>query len=99
MERLGLGTPATRADIINTLLERGYVVRKSKSLISTPKGKELISKLRDSRVSSPEMTAEWEKELETIYTQKKGKSGYERFLEGIKGFVKTSQRALPGKRG
>lgn len=88
MERLGLGTPATRADIINTLLERGYVVRKSKSLMSTPKGKELISKLRDSRVSSPEMTAEWEKELETIYTQKKGKSGYERFLEGIKRFVK-----------
>jgi DNA topoisomerase-3 len=97
MERLGLGTPATRADIINTLLERGYVVRKGKSLVSTPKGKELISKLRDSRISSPEMTAEWEKELETIYTQRKGKSGYERFLEGIKEFVKNEIENLKGR--
>ena len=97
MERLGLGTPATRADIINTLLERGYVVRKGKSLMSTPKGKELISKLKDSRISSPEMTAEWEKELETIYTQRKGKSGYERFLEGIKEFVKNEIENLKGR--
>jgi len=65
--------------------------------MSTPKGKELISKLKDSRISSPEMTTEWEKELETIYTQRKGKSGYERFLEGIKEFVKNEIENLKGR--
>jgi len=88
MEKLSLGTPATRASIIDTLKERGYVFLKGKSLIATEKGKALIKFLEGRKIIQPEMTSEWEKKLESIYTQKKGKRGYEEFLEGIKNFVK-----------
>jgi len=87
MERLSLGTPATRASIIETLKERGYVFLKGKSLVASEKGKALIKFLEGRKIIQPEMTSEWEKKLESIYTQKKGKKGYEEFLEGIKGFV------------
>ena len=88
MEKLSLGTPATRASIIETLKERGYIFLKGKSLIATEKGKALIKFLEGRKIIQPEMTSEWEKKLESIYTQKQGKRGYEEFLEGIKGFVK-----------
>jgi len=88
MEKLSLGTPATRASIIETLKERGYIFLKGKSLIATEKGKALIKFLEGRKIIQPEMTSEWEKKLENIYTQKQGKRGYEEFLEGIKGFVK-----------
>ncbi|WP_246263948.1 type IA DNA topoisomerase [Metallosphaera tengchongensis] len=94
MERLGLGTPATRAGIIETLLERSYVERRGKSLISTEKGRELISKLGDSKVTSPEMTSEWERELEDIYVGKKGEEGYRSFIEKIKEFTAEEVRRL-----
>jgi DNA topoisomerase-3 len=87
MERLSLGTPATRASIIDTLKERGYIFLKGKSLIATEKGKTLIRFLEGRKIIQPEMTSEWEKKLESIYTQRKGKRGYEEFLEGIKNFV------------
>jgi DNA topoisomerase-3 len=88
MEKLSLGTPATRASIIETLKERGYIYLKGKSLIATEKGKALIKFLEGRKIIQPEMTSEWEKKLESIYTQRKGKKGYEEFLEGIKNFVK-----------
>ena len=88
MERLSLGTPATRASIIETLKERGYVFLKGKSLIASEKGKALIKFLEGRKIIQPEMTSEWEKKLESIYTQRLGKKGYEEFLEGIKNFVK-----------
>ena len=89
MEKLGLGTPATRAAIIETLKQRKYITKKGKVLIPTQKGKELIEKLSPSKVSSPEMTAEWEKKLEEINLKRLGYKGYLRFLEGIKGFTKS----------
>jgi DNA topoisomerase-3 len=88
MEKLSLGTPATRASIIETLKERGYVFLKGKSLIASEKGKALIKFLEGRKIIQPEMTSEWEKKLESIYTQRLGKKGYEEFLEGIKNFVK-----------
>lgn len=88
MERLSLGTPSTRANIIETLIERGYVLRRGRTLISTYKGRELIDKLKESKVSSPEMTSEWEKNLEGIYLERKGVSGYHEFIEKIKEFVR-----------
>jgi DNA topoisomerase-3 len=87
MEKLSLGTPATRSSIIETLKERGYIFLKDKSLIAAEKGKALIKFLEGRKIIQPEMTSEWEKKLESIYTQKQGKKGYEEFLEGIKGFV------------
>jgi len=94
MEKLGLGTPATRSQIIETLKERGYIISKGKSLIPTDKGKELINKLIGSKVSSPEMTAEWEKSLENIYRKKLGYNGYKEFLERIKEFTKEEVEKL-----
>ncbi|MCG3110108.1 Reverse gyrase 1 [Metallosphaera sp. J1] len=94
MERLGLGTPATRAGIIETLLERDYVERRGKSLVSTEKGRELVDKLGDSKVVSPDMTAEWERMLEEIYVKGKGERGYQEFLEGIKRFTREEVERL-----
>jgi DNA topoisomerase-3 len=87
MEKLGLGTPATRASIIETLLERKYISRIDRSLLPTLKGEELIKSLKNSDVSKPEMTTNWESELERIYKERKSKDGYIRFMENIKNFV------------
>ncbi len=88
MERLSLGTPATRSSIIETLKERGYVFLKGKSLIATEKGKALIKFLEGRKIIQPELTSEWEKKLESIYTKRQGKKGYDEFLQEIKPFVK-----------
>jgi DNA topoisomerase-3 len=87
MEKLSLGTPATRAGIIETLKSRGYLILNKKHLISTEKGRELIKNLQESKIVSVEMTSEWERQLEGIYKNKKGFSGYRDFLEKIKAFT------------
>jgi DNA topoisomerase-3 len=85
MEKLGLGTPATRASIIESLKQRGYVVLNKKHLYSTGKGRELISKLRSYDTNlKVEMTSKWEQELEGIYKKKLSYKGYQNFLEGVK---------------
>ncbi len=89
MEKLGLGTPATRASIIETLLDRRYITRQDKSLLPTLKGEELIKSLKGSDVSKPEMTSSWEEELECIYKERKSKEGYIRFMHNIKEFVSS----------
>jgi DNA topoisomerase-3 len=88
MEKLSLGTPATRASIIETLKSRGYLVLNKKHLISTEKGRELIKNIQGSKIVSVEMTSEWEQQLEGIHKNKKGFGGYKDFLEKIKVFTK-----------
>jgi DNA topoisomerase-3 len=89
MKENGLGTPATRAAIIERLIDVGYVVRSGKSLLSTDKGGKLISVVPD-EMRSPEMTGRWEKALtgiakttdaEALDAQK------DRFTEGIRRFA------------
>lgn len=63
MKDSGLGTPATRAAIIETLLKREYVVREKKSLVATPKGVALIKMLPGSLLKSAELTGRWEQKL------------------------------------
>jgi len=87
METLNMGTPATRASIIETLIVRQYIVREKKNLVATDKGIELINILKDSLISSPEMTGEWETKLEKIYKEKSGGQGYLQFVREIKMFV------------
>ena len=65
VERKGLGTPATRAAIIEGLVKSGLVVRKDKNILPTEKGVNLIRVLPDS-VKSPMLTAEWENALKQI---------------------------------
>lgn len=62
----GLGTPATRAAIIETILSRGYIQRQKKNLISTGTGRRLIGLVSDERLKSAELTGEWEGRLKQM---------------------------------
>lgn len=88
MEKLMLGTPATRASIIEKLLERVYIVREKKNLVPTEKGLQLIELTKDSSISNPEMTSAWEERLEQIYRSHRGFQGYYQFLNDIVQFVR-----------
>ena len=83
MKETGLGTPATRAAIIEVLLKREYVVRKGKSLEATDKGIQLIS-LVHPEVKSPAMTGQWEAYLRRI---ERGNAQLAPFLKGIEEYV------------
>jgi len=84
MKESGLGTPATRASIIEHIIKCGYMNREAKNLIPTQAGKTYISLVID-KVKEPEMTAEWEKQLSEI---QKGKLSSEVFMTGIADFLK-----------
>ncbi len=79
MKGSGIGTPATRAAIIERLVQVGYVQRVKKTLIATEKGIQLIA-IMPAEIASPETTGRWEKALDEITT---GKQDPERFMEGI----------------
>ena len=66
MKDCGIGTPATRAAIIETLFKRGYMERCKKSLVPTEKGLALYSVVKAMRIADVAMTGEWEKELARI---------------------------------
>ena len=83
-ERKGLGTPATRAAIIEKLVSAGFVERKGKSLIPTKDGINLVTVLPEP-LTSPMLTAEWERKLTEIA---RGGSDPEAFLEGIRNMVR-----------
>ena len=84
-ERKGLGTPATRAAIIEKLVAAGFVERKGKNLIPTQDGINLISILPEP-LTSPMLTAEWEQQLTEIA---KGAASPDTFLDGIQDMVRT----------
>ncbi|MBQ7488372.1 MAG: DNA topoisomerase III, partial [Clostridia bacterium] len=79
MKDCGLGTPATRAAIIERLIEVGYVKRERKNLIATEKGVKLIAAVPE-EMASPEITGRWEKILSEIA---KGADGEKSFRQGI----------------
>ena len=83
MKDSGLGTPATRAAIIERLLQVGYLERKGRTLIPTEKGIRLISIVPE-QVKSPETTGKWEKGLSSIA---KGKMDAGRFMGSIVRYV------------
>ena len=62
----GLGTPATRAAIIETLLQRGYIARDKKTLTATDLGRYLVAIVHDRLLKSAELTGEWEAKLREI---------------------------------
>ncbi|WBB31637.1 DNA topoisomerase 3 [Parvimonas micra] len=84
VERKGLGTPATRAGIIENLIYKGFVERDKKNLIATHKGISLVTIVADN-FKSAETTAKWEMELSDIA---QGKSSKEEFLEAIENDIK-----------
>src|SRR5215216_5878861 len=66
MKERGLGTPATRAEMIETLIRRDYIERVGKDLQATPKGIQVITMLEGHPLTSPELTGDWEKRLADI---------------------------------
>lgn len=84
MRERGLGTPATRAAILETLLRRAYVVRDGKSLVASDKGVALIERVH-SHVKSPAMTGEWEAKLSAIA---RGEGTLEAFMRDIEAYVR-----------
>src|SRR3569623_1754197 len=66
MKYTGLGTPATRASTIETLVKRGFVVRQGKQLVATPTGIALIEGLPVASLASPELTGAWEARLARV---------------------------------
>jgi DNA topoisomerase-3 len=66
MKDSGLGTPATRAAIIETLIKRDYVMREKKSLLPTQTGLAVYNVVKDYRIAQAELTGNWEKRLEEI---------------------------------
>ena len=81
----GIGTPATRAAIIETLLKREYMVRVKKSLVPTEKGLALYSIGKEMDIAEVEMTGRWESELAEI---EKGRTPHEAFLRDIEGYTR-----------
>jgi DNA topoisomerase-3 len=75
----GIGTPATRAAILETLFERGYVERKSKAIVSTPTGRDLVASLPDV-ATAPDLTAVWEAALRAIHD---GRHSLDAFLARV----------------
>jgi DNA topoisomerase III len=80
LKERGLGTPATRAAIIETLLDRGYIVRSGKALAATDLGRYLVAIVRDRNLKSPELTGEWEARLREV---ERGRLDPRRFMEEI----------------
>lgn len=96
-EREGLGTPATRAGIIEKIVKTGFVERKSKQLLPTPKGINLIGILPET-IKSPVFTAEWEAKLQQVEHGELSVSG---FMDGIikltNGLIKNASTLKPGQ--
>ena len=92
----GLGTPATRAGVIEILVRRGYVIRKGKAVLSSEKGRSVVEMV-SAALRSAELTAQWEQELREIETGNGTAAG---FLEGITELVRElleEVRSLPAK--
>lgn len=85
MKDCGLGTPATRAQILEKLIGVKYIEREKNKLLPTPKGEYLIDCILSESLVSPELTGNWEKELNNM-AQSKGKRG--EYMGKIKTFTK-----------
>lgn len=82
----GLGTPATRASIIETLLRRDYIRREDKALRATDLGRYLVALLRDPILKSAELTGDWEAKLKEI---EMGRLGADAFMAEIETFTRA----------
>ena len=86
MAECGIGTPATRANIIETLILRDYIRREKKTIVPTEKGLAVYEIVRDKRISNAEMTGSWELTLAAIEA---GQMPPEKFAQGINSYVDT----------
>ena len=91
MAECGIGTPATRANIIETLILRDYIRRDKKAIIPTEKGLAVYEIVKDKRIANAEMTGSWELTLAAIEA---GQMPPEKFAQGINSYVGTICKEL-----
>src|SRR5437762_5160470 len=84
MKDSGLGTPATRAEMIEALIRREYIERVGRDLQPTPKGLQVITMLEEHKITSPELTGDWEKKLSDI---ERGSGDRSKFIKEIATFT------------
>ncbi|MCK9250243.1 MAG: DNA topoisomerase 3 [Solirubrobacteraceae bacterium] len=94
MKESGIGTPATRASIIERLIDVGYVERDGRALIVTEKGTNVIRLLDGHPLTSPSLTGDWEHRLGRIES---GAETREAFMRGIAGFAEQTVKELDAK--
>ena len=81
LKDIGIGTPATRASIIETLFKRDYIRREKKSLIPTHKGLQVYGAVKDKKIADVAMTAEWEMALQKIENNEADAGAFHREME------------------
>lgn len=81
LQNIGIGTPATRAAIIETLFTRNYIQREKKSLIPTEKGLQVYGLVKDRKIADVAMTAEWELILQKIENNEADAGAFQREME------------------
>ena len=91
MKESGIGTPATRAAIIERLITVGYVERDARALVATEKGLNVIRLLDAHMLTSPELTGNWEHRLGKI---ERGEDSREKFMDDIAGFAEQTVKTL-----
>jgi DNA topoisomerase III len=94
MKDSGIGTPATRAAIIERLIDVGYIEREARALVTTEKGLNVIRLLAEHPLTSPGLTGDWERRLALI---EQGEDSRERFMTDIKGFAESTVTELDAK--
>jgi DNA topoisomerase III len=94
MKDSGIGTPATRASIIERLIDVGYVEREGRVLVCTEKGRNVISFLGEHALTSPSLTGDWEHRLARI---EEGQESRERFMHDIAAFAGETVHVLDEK--
>ena len=96
MKDSGIGTPATRAGIIELLIGREYIEREGRSLVATEKGIQVIRLLGDHQLTSAELTGNWEKRLGLI---EHGEDSHDAFIADIAKFTKETVEELDKLKG
>ncbi|MGA9285017.1 MAG: DNA topoisomerase 3 [Solirubrobacteraceae bacterium] len=94
MKESGIGTPATRAAIIERLIQVGYIEREARALVATDKGLNVIRLLGEHALTSPDMTGEWEHRLDKI---ERGEDSRAKFMSDIAGFAEMTVKELDEK--
>jgi DNA topoisomerase III len=94
MKDSGIGTPATRASIIERLIQVGYIERDGRSLVATEKGLNVVRLLDGHPLTSPELTGNWEHRLGKI---EQGEDSREVFMSDIAGFARETVKVLDEK--
>jgi DNA topoisomerase-3 len=94
MKESGIGTPATRAAIIERLIQVGYIERDGRALVATEKGCSVVRLLDSHPITSPELTGNWEHRLGKIES---GADSRKRFMSDIASFAQETVTELDGK--